>query len=244
MHYYQVYQNCVDRLGHYINRKSVTDFIKNYKVTSAITFIILTFFAFFNVYRTSFRFGFNNIIVRTHNNNIIISSNFQFDFNSNYDIVMSTLMSIFMHANLRHLIFNLIVHIQFRNVEKKEGSLRYFYKIMYFVLMYACLVGSLYRLYDIGFAVGYSGVLFGLITLYPQSNFFGYECKKSHYPFIMLIFAQFFHDNTSFTHHLVGIITAYIYISVRDMQIGTSHVNGVSVNNARRTIINGRIVRD
>ena len=84
--------------------------------------------------------------------------------------------------------------------------------------MNACFKDSLSRYYDLPLSVGYSGVLFGFITLYPRENIYGYECKKEHYPFILLLAMQLMFERTSFIGHLIGIASAYLLIGIRDMK--------------------------
>jgi membrane associated rhomboid family serine protease len=169
--------------------KNIIKFINEYKITSGLCFLMIIICAIVNIYPIYIRRLFG------------------------IDIVLRGIVSSFVHVQPAHLIVNLIALISFHNVEKDEG-ITYLYKIFYFVFMNACLKESLNRFYTVGFSVGYSGVLFAFATLYPRNNFFGHQIDKIYYPFVMLLFAYISNENSSFIGHLVGIVSAYIYIFV------------------------------
>jgi membrane associated rhomboid family serine protease len=61
-------------------------------------------------------------------------------------------------------------------------------------------------------SIGFSGVLFGLITIYPQESFFGYHVNKYIFPFLMLTLIQLIVPNVSFMGHFIGIISGHLYV--------------------------------
>lgn len=192
------YHTIHDQYEYYYNYhntyKNVTKFIIEYKVTSGLFFVMLVIYAIFTTDSK-----YERLVLQ-------------------YDTIPREIIAQFVHIKLSHLITNLLTFLSFRNIEKNEGSKIYFYKIIYFIMMNACLIESLNRFYDTDFAFGYSGVLFGFITLYPEGNFFGYQCDKNYYPFMVLLAMQILFENAFFIGHLIGIISAYIYIGVRDIR--------------------------
>src|SRR5207244_3413076 len=106
----------------------------------------------------------------------------------------------------------------FCNIEKIDGSKIYLYKIMYMLVMNAFIIEWINRFYTTNFSIGFSGVLFGLSTLYPKDNLFGIMFEKKYYPFIMLLVVQILNFKSSFVDHLAGIVSAYIFMGVRDMR--------------------------
>ncbi len=124
----------------------------------------------------------------------------------------------FVHLKFSHLIANMLTLLSLSNIEKIEGKKYYFYKIIYFVIMNACLIDSFNRFYTTPISCGYSSVLFGFVTMYPINNFYGYNFDKKYYPFILLLITQLLFENVSFVGHLGGILSSYIYISIRDFK--------------------------
>lgn len=171
------------------------EFIKEFKITSLLFFAMIIIYFVCNLYPI--------LII-----NLWVKCN----------RIMFEIISSFIHIHLSHLMCNLFTVYTLRKIEKFEGSQMYLYKIIYFVVINAFLIERLSEFYDPGLAIGYSGVLFGFITLYPKNNIFGYECKEEYYPFILLFLAQIFHERASFIGHLIGILSAYLFIGIKNME--------------------------
>jgi membrane associated rhomboid family serine protease len=67
------------------------------------------------------------------------------------------------------------------------------------------------EIFNLSFSIGFSGVLFGLITIFPHTYFFGFNIKRELFPFYMLGFMQLIIPNASFAGHLIGIFSGMIY---------------------------------
>jgi len=174
--------------------KDIINFMNEYKVTSFLFTMMAMIFIVFNL-------------------------NYEFQYElAHYSVLMRSIISSFVHLDISHLLVNMLSFLTFRKIETLEGSRMYIYKIIYFVVMNALLIDSLNRFYRTNFIIGFSGVLFGLSTLYPRNYFFGFECDKKFYPFVLLLITQVFVPNASFVGHLSGIVSAYILTGVMNMR--------------------------
>jgi membrane associated rhomboid family serine protease len=114
----------------------------------------------------------------------------------------------FMHLNFLHLVMNLLSLVSFMHYEKLLGSLKYSYYIIYFALVTPCVFDSMHAFCTFNDAIGFSGVLFGMITMFPSNIFFGYTVNPNYFPFLNLAVLSLI-PNVSFIGHLSGIIAAY-----------------------------------
>lgn len=134
--------------------------------------------------------------------------------------------AIFSHLNLLHIVFNMSSLWSLRAIEKVFGTIMYF-KISFILLVVSVLVtmgiyhiwvkyGNI-REYETTYAVGYSGVIFGLMTVghvaakQSKISFFGLSIPLSLAPFGSLLLTQILVPNASFVGHLSGIIAGYMY---------------------------------
>ena len=138
--------------------------------------------------------------------------------------------SAFLHANLMHIGFNMFTFIQTGpSLERMLGSSRFVCLIFCFVTILGALYDgiSLVCLFFFGFdrffnecAIGFSGVLFALMTieslLAPADRLlslpFGIQVPSRWYPWALLIFCQFIMPGVSLIGHMVGILGAYLYM--------------------------------
>jgi len=135
------------------------------------------------------------------------------------DFLLRKIVTTFLHANTLHLIVNLMNVYSLNVIEERVGSKKYLYQIVYFVVMNACVEELIDRFYVTPYSVGFSGVLFGLYTLYPVNKVFGFSCDPKYSVFILLVVTQVIMERVSFIGHLSGIISGYIYLGVRDLRI-------------------------
>ncbi|EFA80157.1 hypothetical protein PPL_06979 [Heterostelium album PN500] len=125
-----------------------------------------------------------------------------------------TLLSIFSHSGLIHLVLNCVSLIDLKSIEETEGSFRY---LQYtFMLIITCVVveiiiskqlsGNGQRLMDVE-SLGYSGVLFGLLVI---STFRYGIMSSARTALYSLIITQIFNRNAHFIGHLAGIVAGAI----------------------------------
>lgn len=134
--------------------------------------------------------------------------------------------AIFSHLNLLHIVFNVSSLWTMRSVEKVFGTITYF-RISYILLIVSVLVTmGIYHIwvkyggireYETTYAVGYSGVIFGIMTVGYMSakqskiSLFGFSIPLSLAPFGSLLLTQLLVPGASFVGHLSGIIAGYMY---------------------------------
>jgi membrane associated rhomboid family serine protease len=133
-------------------------------------------------------------------------------------IVLREVLTAFIHANVQHVVLNGLAIYSLARIEAMLGSRVYLYTITYFLVMNALVIESINRFYETPLHVGFSGVIFGLLTLYPSNNIFGWYCNPKYFIVALLAVTQLLFANASFIGHLAGIISGYIYIGVRDLQ--------------------------
>ena len=137
----------------------------------------------------------------------------------------------FVHSGFFHILMNSITLITWVGPKLEKnlfGSFLFFYLNVLF-----CILTSIFHIlitYTVSYltqtilnecSMGYSGVLFGFITIYanqiiPSSQpmtvcFFRVSNKV--YPWVLLLFCQLFFPNVSFIGHLSGIIAGQLYVS-------------------------------
>ena len=140
-----------------------------------------------------------------------------------YRIVTAT----FCHLSLLHLLFNSYGLFQLGFVETFAGSYYYVVEtIMLLALSEAIFLGTMYVMivwgrqpaYATSSAAGYSGVLYGVMTLAQQAGggavaiplVGGYSLPLSIAPFITLAINQLLVPKASFVGHLAGIIAGLL----------------------------------
>lgn len=134
--------------------------------------------------------------------------------------------AVFSHLNLLHIAFNVSSLWSLRFVEAAFGTVAYF-RISYILMVTSVLVTmGIYhvwikyggvREYETTYAVGYSGVIFGLMTVghmaakHSRISLFGISLPLSLAPFGSLLLTQLLVPNASLVGHLAGIIAGYFY---------------------------------
>jgi len=137
--------------------------------------------------------------------------------------------SMFLHGGLLHLLFNMIAFQQMGcSLERRVGSLEMIWMIFLFgilgglsivIISYLLTVNPLFFYPNFLFqcTIGFSGVLFSLVTIETHFNPTNYSLwgivsvPARLYPWILLILAQFLMSGVSFIGHLSGIIIGYLY---------------------------------
>ena len=133
----------------------------------------------------------------------------------------------FFHASLLHLLMNMIFLAQLAQQLEKNlfGSFQYAsLQLLLMItsgLLHVLLNGGLELLHlPSGWescSIGYSGVLFGLLTILCHSqehdkSFFGFQIPSKVYPWLLIAFAQLLVPHASMSGHLSGILAAYLYM--------------------------------
>lgn len=126
------------------------------------------------------------------------------------------LSSLFTHANIEHLIMNMLVLWQFGNMlETYIGKLKFFF--LYFIggiLTSICTLGYIYYISDIGNVVGASGaisVLFGYIAYKDIAQRYGLILLILLISFVPLLFGY----HIAWYSHLFGFAIGYIYSYIK-----------------------------
>jgi membrane associated rhomboid family serine protease len=135
---------------------------------------------------------------------------------ANFTIIFREMITVFMHSSINHLILNMVSIYSLAQIERLIGSKKYFYTILYFIGMNAAIVEFINRFYTVPFAVGFSGVIFGILTLYPQDNILGYKINPKYFVIAMLAIVQIMFERAHLIGHLAGILSGYLYITARD----------------------------
>lgn len=150
------------------------------------------------------------------------------------------LTSNFFHGSILHIALNMLSLLSLGAfVEKKVGTISFFYKVLAYSIGHNVLAIGCYFIlkmipyfvpYARGCSIGFSGVLFGLVGLisykddYQQSestSLFGIVAvSRRLYPWALLIFLQLLIPNVSLLGHLAGLIVGimdafnlFLYIS-------------------------------
>jgi len=137
-----------------------------------------------------------------------------------YRVITAT----FTHLNLLHLVFNMASLYSIGAVETARGSYWYLqYTVLLIWTSEAVWMGITYLLLRFGrsaamadsSAVGYSGVLFGWMTLVSivqpgmGISFMGFSVPMAIAPWVSLVITQIIMPQASFMGHLSGIIAGY-----------------------------------
>lgn len=134
----------------------------------------------------------------------------------------------FFHAGLMHIAMNMMsFHPSGSGIEQTIGSLRYIHLILVLIFVPAALYVGLswaaaqwpfrYEKLQNECAVGFSGVLFGLmalraiITPVTTTTMLFFSVPSSLMPWVSLGVMQLIVPGVSFLGHLAGILTAYMY---------------------------------
>jgi len=128
------------------------------------------------------------------------------------NLFLQKLLSTIFHMDVFHLFQNCITLYNFKFIESHITSKEYIKMILFLVILNSVIWNIMSELLFIRFSIGFSGVLFGLITIFPQNSFFGIYVNKYIYPFVLLCLMQLIVPNISFMGHLIGIISGHIYI--------------------------------
>lgn len=134
--------------------------------------------------------------------------------------------SSYTHLNLLHIGFNIISLWQLSDLEIYLSSLTYIIytlillnaSMLLLTIIYYILIHIGYEQYKDTTSVGYSAVIFGLMSI--QSSIIGYNTTYNLYniidipyiltPFVSLLITQLLITNASFIGHLSGILVGYI----------------------------------
>ena len=128
------------------------------------------------------------------------------------NLFLQKIFSTFIHLDGFHLFQNCITLYNLRFIESMTSSKEYIKMILFLIVINSIIWITMSELLFIRFSIGFSGVLFGIITIYPQNSFFGFNINKYIFPFVMLAFMQLIAPNVSFMGHFIGIISGHLYL--------------------------------
>lgn len=187
-----------------INLNDTKMFFKKYPITSGLLIIFL--------------------IVHLYVNNCTGSKYMFVYLNSIFDHLFGLLRlplygfyHMFIHIDFIHLLMNSLSLLQLRHIEKRCGMMNYCTMLIYFAIMTRLLTRYIYIISNNVniISIGFSGILFGLITLYPPSNIFGVKIHPQLIPVALLFLTQMTVRNAGFIGHLSGILAAWIFMLFR-----------------------------
>eukprot|EP00475_Leptophrys_vorax_P032253 TRINITY_DN4961_c0_g1_i8.p1 TRINITY_DN4961_c0_g1~~TRINITY_DN4961_c0_g1_i8.p1 ORF type:complete len:250 (+),score=49.35 TRINITY_DN4961_c0_g1_i8:755-1504(+) len=134
--------------------------------------------------------------------------------------------AVYTHANLLHLVFNMMSLWNLNFVETTGGSVTYFKYTYFLVVLDELLITSFNWVmvhqfeqdrYRTQAAVGYSGVVFGLMSIVSAAgplqliSFMGlFSVYSILYPFCSLFLIQLLVPQASFIGHLAGILVGFL----------------------------------
>jgi rhomboid domain-containing protein 1 len=124
----------------------------------------------------------------------------------------------FFHVDIPHLLMNCITLFSFKTIEQNSHK-KYIILLLYFLVVNALLWYLIDVLYGGEFSIGFSGILFGLLTLYPSDELYGIRINPIYFPPALLMLTQLLIPSASFIGHLIGIISAYIYVYLRNQRM-------------------------
>lgn len=133
--------------------------------------------------------------------------------NTGIDLVDYQVRSLY-HANLMHLVANVISFLSLSYLETMLGSLQYLIAIVFVLVVSNLLLFVLHLVVPSlkRYTVGFSGVVFGLAVIYAfaASNDF----KRAILPIIISLLPQIFISNISIEGHACGIIAGVLYVMI------------------------------
>lgn len=121
----------------------------------------------------------------------------------------------FLHVDVVHLVLNCMSIYNYRYVEHDWGSQHYAGLLAYFVVCHACIMWIIHLVLAVSVSLGFSGVLFGLVVLYPPTHVLGHYVPHRYQPVVpllLLLLTQILIRNASFVGHLAGIISGYLLL--------------------------------
>ena len=121
------------------------------------------------------------------------------------NLFLQKLFSTFFHLDGFHLFQNCITLYNLKFIESMASSKEYAKMILFLIVINSVIWNIMSELFFIRFSIGFSGVLFGIITIYPQNSFFGFNVNKYIFPFVMLTCMQLI------AHMLTLQMEKYIY---------------------------------
>ena len=121
-------------------------------------------------------------------------------------IFMREIYGMFFHVDIYHLLMNCIT--VFILIDTNFRLLT----IIYFIIANAILISCINLVYKTPLSVGFSGVLYSILTIYPNNTVYTFYMKSPLYTPILLIVNQFLFKDISFFGHLVGIMSGYLYL--------------------------------
>lgn len=143
----------------------------------------------------------------------MVNNELVYDVMSIPNMFLQHLAATFVHGSAIHLFQNCLTMYRLRSIELVHRS-TYLNQVLYFVVMNSLLWYLANELVFMNFSVGFSGVLFGLITLYPYGEIMGISINPALFPFAMLFLMQLLVPSASLAGHFIGIVSAYIYMFV------------------------------
>jgi len=129
------------------------------------------------------------------------------------NIFISKLILPFIHINNIHLFQNCFAFYNMHYIELIISQSKYIIMLLFIIIMNTIIQIIYNKITNYNDnAIGFSSVLFGLITIYPSTHFFGQHIIKKYYPYYMLILTYILMPYSPLIGHLIGIFSGYIYL--------------------------------
>lgn len=135
---------------------------------------------------------------------------------NNYQLnneVVNYAMRSFYHANMAHLISNMISFYYLSPIEDIVGETNFVFIIVFIWIVSSLLLYTYHQLFPSRkvYTIGFSGIIFGLIVVYY--SLLGQKASVSVPGLIISILPQLVVPNISFEGHIAGIIAGALCIT-------------------------------
>lgn len=135
---------------------------------------------------------------------------------NNYQLnneMMNYAVRSFYHADLAHLISNMISFYYLSPIEDIVGEASFVFIVVFIWIVSSLLLYTYHQLFPSRkvYTIGFSGVIFGLIVVYY--SLLGQKASVSVTGLIISILPQIVIPNISFEGHIAGIIAGALYVT-------------------------------
>jgi membrane associated rhomboid family serine protease len=116
----------------------------------------------------------------------------------------------FIHTDFFHLISNLYGLYSLSDVELKLGPKKFFSLILFLLIFNTILEVLLHKLINVPCSIGFSGILYGVLTFEIITNNNSFDYKLLAAIILNMIATKFIKKNTSLEGHIIGGISGVI----------------------------------
>jgi membrane associated rhomboid family serine protease len=122
----------------------------------------------------------------------------------------SIFISNFIHTDFLHICSNLYGLYSLSRVEQRIGSKKFFILIIYLLIINTVFETILHKLIKTPCSIGFSGVLYGVLTFELFSNLKSIDITLVSAVVLNIIISKISSKNSSLSGHLIGALTGVI----------------------------------